>query len=483
LIRSLPGKYPGRVFQHWEKRLKNVKMKKVDSNYRTDRRKFMKTFTMGSAAGLMGFMGQKVSAAPYEPAKYAKAMAPLKIKNVKAIGVKSNPEGRGSNLIVVKVETSEPGLYGLGCATFTQRAEAVVTAINKYMPDFCIGRDADNIEDIWQSFYVSSYWRNGPVLNNALSGLDQALWDIKGKRANMPVYQLLGGKCRFAVDTYTSVSAATPEEVADRVLKQMEAGQRHVRIQLGDYGGVGTIGNDPDFKKAGFGAEKDSYMDDQAYTRAVPKLFEVVRKRCGDDIELCHDVHERVQPMDVINMCRHLEEFHPFFIEDVLSPENTSWWKQVRESTIVPLAQGELFNNVNEFVEPMKNHYFDYIRIHVSQIGGITPAMKVAKLGEWFNVRTIWHGPGDVSPVGHSAQAHMDLANWSFGVQEGGGVFSDYLRELFPGCLTKENGYIIVNDNPGLGIDINEKMAEKYPISNSAGNWTVRKKDGTIIRP
>lgn len=458
-------------------------MKKVDSNYRTDRRKFMKTLTMGSAAGIIGFMGQKVSAAPYEPAKYAKAMAPVKIKNVKAIGVKSNPEGRGSNLIVVKVETSEPGLYGLGCATFTQRAEAVVTAINKYMPDFCIGRDADNIEDIWQSFYVSSYWRNGPVLNNALSGLDQALWDIKGKRANMPVYQLLGGKCRFAVDTYTSVSAATPEEVADRVLKQMEAGQRHVRIQLGDYGGVGTIGNDPDFKKAGFAVEKDNYMDDQAYTRAVPKLFEVVRKRCGDDIELCHDVHERVQPMDVINMCRHLEEFRPFFIEDVLSPENTSWWKQVRESTIVPLAQGELFNNVNEFVEPMMNHYFDYIRIHVSQIGGITPAMKVAKLGEWFNVKTIWHGPGDVSPVGHSAQAHMDLANWSFGLQEGGGVFSDYLRELFPGCLTKENGYIIVNDNPGLGIDINEKMAEKYPISNSAGNWTVRKKDGTIIRP
>lgn len=458
-------------------------MKKEELNNKTGRRGFMKTLTLGTAAGLIGFSGRKAVAAAYEPPAYAKAMVPVKIKNVKAIGVKSNPEGRGSNLVVVKVETSEPGLYGLGCATFTQRAEAVVTAINKYMPDFCIGRDADNIEDMWQSFFVSSYWRNGPVLNNALSGLDQALWDIKGKRANMPVYQLLGGKCRFAVDTYTSVSAATPEEVAERVLKQMEAGQRHVRIQLGDYGGVGTLGNDPDFRKAGFGAQKDNYMDDQAYVRAVPKLFEVVRKRCGDDIELCHDVHERVQPMDVISMCRKLEEFRPFFIEDVLSPENTSWWKQVRESTIVPLAQGELFNNVNEFVEPMSDHYFDYIRIHVSQIGGITPAMKVAKLGEWFNVKTIWHGPGDVSPVGHSAQAHMDLANWSFGLQEGGGVFSDYLRELFPGCLTKQNGYIIVNDNPGLGIDINEKMAEKYPISNSAGNWTVRRKDGTIIRP
>jgi len=461
-------------------------MESKEDKINTGRRNALKILGLGSAAMFTGGLGNISSAQTVQQQQLNKAPAglpPIKIKSVKAIGVKSNPEGRGSNLIVVKVETTEPGLYGLGCATFTQRAEAVVTAINSYMPDFCVGRDADNIEDMWQAFYVSSYWRNGPVLNNALSGLDQALWDIKGKRANMPVYQLLGGKCRFAVDTYTSVSAGTPEEIADRVLKEMEAGQRHVRIQMGGYGAVGTLGSDPDFKAAGFGMPNDSYMDEQAYLKAVPKMFEVVRKRCGEAVELCHDIHERNQPMDVINMCRKLEQYRPFFIEDPLSPENTHWWKQMRESTIVPFAQGELFNNINEFLGPMSNHYFDYIRIHVSQIGGITPAMKVARLGEWFNVRTIWHGPGDVSPVGHSAQAHMDLATWNFGLQEGGGVFSDFLREVFPGCATKENGYIIVNDKPGLGIDINEKLAAKYPITNNAGNWTVRKRDGTIIRP
>ena len=459
---------------------------KTNDKLVTGRREALKKLGIGSAAiAAAGFGNVSAAQTGTQTAsqKPPAGLPPIKIKSVKAIGVKSNPEGRGSNLIVVKVETSEPGLYGLGCATFTQRAEVVVTAINRYMPEFCIGRDADNIEDMWQSFYVSSYWRNGPVLNNAISGLDQALWDIKGKRANMPVYQLLGGKCRFAVDTYTSVGAATPEEVADRVLKEMEAGQRHVRIQLGGYGGVGTIGTKPDFKEAGFGMPSDSFMDDQAYLRAVPKIFEGVRKKCGEEIELLHDIHERCQPLDVINLCRKLEEYRPFFIEDPLSPENTHWWKQLRESTTVPFAMGELFNNVNEFVQPIVNHYFDYIRIHVSQMGGITPCMKVARLGEWFNVKTVWHGPGDVSPVGHSAQAHMDLACWNFGLQEGGGVFSDFLRELFPGCLTKKNGYIYVNDLPGLGIDINEKMAAKYPITNNAGNWTVRKRDGTIIRP
>ena len=276
-----------------------------------------------------------------------------------------------------------------------------------------------------------------------LSGLDQALWDIKGKRANMPVYQLLGGKCRFAVDCYGHASGPTPEAVAESVQKFMDQGFRHVRIQQGGaslmnfqhggYGGVGTLRQSililkmQDLDGGGY------FMDDQAYLRSVPEMFEVVRKKCGEEIQLVHDIHERCQPVDVINMCRSLEQYSPLFIEDPLSPENTHWWKQMRESTTVPFAMGELFNNINEFLEPMVNHYFDYIRVHVSQIGGITPAMKIARLGEWFNVKTAWHGPGDVSPVGHSAQAHMDLATWNFGIQEAVN-FSDkclrYFREV-----------------------------------------------------
>jgi mannonate dehydratase len=453
-------------------------MKKKESQLATDRRSFMKTMAMGSAAGTLGLIGSKLEAAPYEPPGYAKAQPPLKIKSVKAIATAPS----GSNLIVVKVETTEPGLYGLGCATFTQRAVAVVAAIESYMNDFCVGRDVDNIEDMWQAFFVSSYWRNGPVLNNALSGLDEALWDIKGKRANMPVYQLLGGKSRFAVPVYGHASGRTNEEVVANVKQFMDRGFKHVRIQLGGYGGVGAVPATPDFKVAGFGGERDSYMDEREYITGVPKMFEAVRKACGEEVELLHDIHERSQPMDVINMCRRVEEYRPYFIEDPLSPENTHWWKQLRESTSVPFAMGELFNNINEFVQPMVNHYFDFIRIHISQIGGITPAMKVARLGEWFNVKTAWHGPGDVSPVGHAANAHIDLAVWNFGIQEGGYFFSEKEQIVFPGCPTFKDGYLYVNEAPGLGVDINEKEAAKYPIGTRS-NWIVRGKDGTIIRP
>jgi mannonate dehydratase len=449
-----------------------------------NRRDAMKALGATSAAGLFGLLGinsasatPRAKAADKETPSYAVGMPPVKIKSVKAIGTAP----QGSNLIIVKVETTEPGLYGIGCATFTQRAEVVMTAINSYMGDFCVGRDVDNIEDMWQAFFVSSYWRNGPVLNNALSGLDQALWDIKGKRANMPVYQLLGGKARFAVDCYAHADGKTPEECAANVQKYMEQGFRYVRIQQGGYGSL-YLAQQPDFKDAGFGLPGDEFIDPRAYVQAVPKLFKTVRKICGEEVELLHDTHERVQPQDMINMCRKLEEFDPFWIEDPVSPENMGLFKQLRANTTVPFAMGELFNNLNEFIQPMADRSFDYIRCHVSQIGGITPAMKVIRLGEFFNVKSGWHGPGDVSPVGHAAHCHIDMAIWNFGVQESV-FFSEKLVEVFPGSPELKKGYMHLNDSPGLGVDINEKLAAKYPINNHAGKWIIRKRDGTIIRP
>jgi mannonate dehydratase len=442
------------------------------------RRMVLKGLGLGSMAGMLGlYPGQQAQAREEKatPA-YLNGLPPLKITNVKAIGTAPS----GSNLIVVKVETSEPGLYGLGCATFTQRAFAVITAVEKYLQDFCVGKDVDNIEDMWQSCFVSSYWRNGPVLNNAISGLDQALWDIKGKRANMPVYQLLGGKCRFAIPCYSHASGNTPEEAADNVSKFMEEGYKYIRIQQGGYGGAGISG-DPDFKKAGFGRETDQYMDQGRYIRSVPKLFEVVRKQCGEEIELLHDIHERLDPIDAINVVKSTEPYRPFFIEDPFSPEQMEWFKELRNITSVPISMGELFNNINEFKEPMVNRLFDYIRIHISQIGGITPAMKVARLGEFYGIKTAWHGPGDVSPVGHAANAHIDFAVWNFGIQEAARI-SDLSREIFPGSPTLKDGYMYVNEVPGLGVDIDEKLAAKYPM-HTRSNWTVRKHDGTIIRP
>jgi len=402
----------------------------------------------------------------------------VKIKKVKAILTAPY----GIELVIVKVETDQPGLYGIGCATFRQRARTVASAVDDYLDDFCRDKDVSNIEDIWQTAYVSSYWRNGPVLNNALSGLDQALWDIKGKMAGMPVYQLLGGKVRFAVDTYPSASGRTPEACMDKVAKFREQGYRHIRIQLGGYGAT-HLAEHPPYKQYGFGHADDNTMDAQAYKRGVVELFRLARKRFGDGIEFLHDMHERLEPMDAIDLVKKLEEYRPFFIEDPLSPENMGWFKMLRQQSSVPIAMGELFNNPHEWIEPISQRMYDFIRIHISQIGGITPAMKVARLGEWFNVRTAWHGPRDTSPVGHAANAHIDLAIWNFGIQEGK-TWDDLTNEIFPGTPWIENGYLFVNEAPGLGIDIDEEKAKKYSLPDYNYNWTqVRKADGTPVRP
>jgi mannonate dehydratase len=457
-----------------------------------DRRNAIRGLSLGGASlfAAKSALSSELAGRPgreHEPA--AKGTAPVKIRDIRTILTAPN----GIRLVVVKVETTEPGLVGWGCATFTQRALVVETAIEKYLKPFLIGRNVDEIEDIWQSSYVSSYWRNGPVLFNAMSGIDIALWDIKGKRAGMPLYQLLGGKVRQAADCYFHASGNSFGEVEDSARGAMERGFRHVRVQVGTpgYAGYGTASA----AAPGAGAPDDvvgptnprAIWEPAPYVRMLPRLFEHLRTRLGDEVELLHDVHERVTLNQAINLCRSLEPYRLYFLEDPFPPEENDHFRLLRQQTSIPIAMGELFNTQHEYVPLIKDRLIDFIRIHISQIGGLSPARKVQALCEYFGVRTAWHGPGDASPLAHAAQLALELASYNFGVHEGGG-FPKETREVFVGCPEVKDGAMLASESPGLGIAVDEKLAAKFPIPPGPPNFdhswgTTRRRDGTVIRP
>jgi mannonate dehydratase len=418
-----------------------------------------------------------------KPPDKPKGLPALKITDVKA--VLTAPAG--IRLVVVKVQTSEPGLYGLGCATFTQRARVVETAVDKYLKPFLLGKDPLAIEDVWASMFVSSYWRNGPVLYNAMSGVDMALWDILGKRAGLPVYQLLGGKCRTAVDTYRHASGRTFQDVEEAVRRFLKQGYRHVRVHvaipgLATYGARGT---DREVRDTPVNRQTRVW-EPAPYARTLPRLFEHLRKTVGDEVELLHDIHERVPPVIAMQIVKDVEKYRPFFIEDPFSPEDISYFTHLRKQTTTPLAMGELFNNPNEWVGLVSGQLIDFIRCHLSQVGGLTMGRKIASLCEFFAVRTAWHGPGDVSPVGHAANVHLDLATPNFGIQEAR-EFTQSEQDVFPGCPTLKDGYYHANDKPGLGIDLDEKLAAKFPIRDDPPfdmHWgNTRRRDGSVVKP
>jgi mannonate dehydratase len=450
-----------------------------------NRRQWLQRTSAGAGAvGLPWLLAQPLGSAPPAPQPPAadRKLPPLKITDIKT--VLTAPAG--IRLVVVKVLTSEAGLYGLGCATFTQRARVVETAVDKYLKPFLLGKNPLQIEDVWQSCFVSSYWRNGPVLNNAISGVDMALWDILGKRAGLPVYQLLGGKCRTAVDTYCHASGGNLKEVEASARRFLERGYRYVRAQVG-IPGLSTYGSGG--KPADPQAPANSQTrvwEPRAYVRTVPKLFEHLRTQLGDEVELLHDVHERVPPVLAFQLAKDLEKFQLFFLEDPLSPEDVGYFTHLRQQSSTPIAMGELFNNPNEWVALVSGRLIDFIRIHLSQVGGLTMARKVAALCEFFAVRTAWHGPGDVSPVGHAANVHLDLATPNFGIQEGR-EFTQAEQDVFPGCPELKSGAYHVSDRPGLGIDLDEKLAAKFPIKDDPPfdmHWgNLRRRDGTIVKP
>lgn len=411
------------------------------------------------------------------------------IQNVRTIS--TAPEG--INLTVVKIETAIPGLYGLGCATFAYRHLTVEHLIDTYLKPLIVGRDASNIEQLWQLMHQNAYWRNGPIHNSAVGGIDMALWDIKGKLAGMPVYQLWGGKYREAVTVYRHANGADFEELRDSIDRIASTGVTNLRVQLGGYGG-GSYGDAPPSAPAG--SARGVYLDAPAYMRGTLKMFERLRVEYGDTLRFCHDVHERLPPSDAVVFAKELEPLNLLFLEDPLPLEHQEWFRRIRSTTTTPLAQGELFLNAGHWRELISERLIDYVRAHISQLGGITPARKLAIFAEHYGVRTAWHGPGDMSPIGHAANIHLDISSSNFGIQEWSGTEppnaviqplrqqTGALFEVFPGTLECRDGYVYPNEKPGWGVDIDETGAARYPCDDNVTLWTqTRTADGSLQVP
>ncbi len=413
-------------------------------------------------------------------------MTPITIRSVRSIV--TAPEGRP--LVVVRVDTSEPDLYGLGCGTFTQRALTVAHAVDTYLGPWAQGRRVDDIEDLWHSAMASTSWRNGPVLNAALSGVDMALWDIKGKLAGMPCYSLWGGKSREAAAVYRHADGESLDELVDNVARFVDEGYRFIRCQWGGYGGMAlgasetTAGRFPNpLVRSPDGSRPGEYFDPYTYRRRVPRMLERVRAEFGTSIELLHDVHERLSPIDALRLAKDVEPFDLFFLEDLLPPEQIEWLRLVREQTTVPIAISELFTHPLEWLPLITQRWIDFIRIHISQIGGVTPALKVARLCEWHGVRTAWQDPKDVSPIGHMANLHLEVHAHNFGIHEWGG-WGENAPEVFHGLPDVRDGYMYPNGSPGWGMEIDEDAAAHFPATaQTLAISDIRLPDGTSVWP
>ena len=387
----------------------------------------------------------------------------------------------GRNYVLLRIETDEPGLYGVGDATLNGRELAVASALEDHLFPLLVGRDPDRIEDVWQSLFRGTYWRGGPVLMTALAGIDIALWDIKGKRAGLPLYSLLGGKTREGALAYTHVGGADFASVEDGVRAAMARGFKVVRVQVAIPGNRGTYGTQMQAPGPGTveeGLPQTETWEPGPYLRTIPKLFEHLRATVGDEIELIHDVHERLNPIQAARLAKELEPYHLFFLEDPLRPEHKESFRRVRSASTTPLAMGELFHTRWDCLPLITEQLIDFIRCDIGHCGGVTEARKIAVLAETYHVQTAWHGPGDIAPMTHSANVHLDVAVPNFGVQEMV-FFPEVVQEVMPGAPLYHDGALWPNEAPGLGCDINEAEAAKYPYKR-AYLPTTRRADGSV---
>ena len=386
----------------------------------------------------------------------------------------------GRNFVTLRLET-EDGLYGLGDATLNGRELAVASYLEDHVLPCLIGRDARRIEDIWQYLYRGAYWRRGPVTMTAVAAVDTALWDIKAKSMDAPLYQVLGGASREGVMVYGHASGSDIEDTVAEVGRYLELGYRAIRIQSGipgldsTYGvGRGKMGYEP----AERGLPVENVWSTSRYLRHVPDLFRAVRAAHGDEVHLLHDVHHRLTPIEAGRLGRDLEPFRPFWMEDPVPAEPQEAFRLIRQHTTTPIAVGEVFNSIFDAHQLITEQLIDYIRTTVVHGGGITHLRRLAALADLYHVRTGCHGATDLSPVAMAAALHFDLWVPNFGVQEYM-RHSDETDAVFPHGYRFEAGYLHPGDRPGLGVDIDLDLAAKYPYQR-AYLPVNRLEDGTM---
>ena len=394
------------------------------------------------------------------------------------------------NFVTLKITTSD-GVTGLGDATLNGRELAVVAYLTEHVVPLLIGRDPARIEDTWQFLYRSAYWRRGPVTMAAVAAVDVALWDIKAKVAGLPLYQLLGGASRTGLLTYGHASGKDLEELFDSVRDHQEQGYQAIRIQTGVPGlksiyGIASnatfdanSGVRYDHEPAQRGAlPNEEDWDTRSYLRHVPTVFEAVRNEFGPEIPLLHDGHHRMTPIQAARLGKSLEPYDLFWLEDVTPAENPEALRLVRQHTTTPLAIGEIFNTVWDYQQIIREQLIDYVRSAVTHTGGITHLKKVLDYASQYQIKSGMHGPTDISPVGMAAAMHLGLAIHNFGIQEymKHGARTD---EVFEQSFTFEGGMLHPGEQPGIGVELDERAAAAYPYAQAYLPYN-RLADGTV---
>ena len=387
----------------------------------------------------------------------------------------------GRNFVTLKIET-DAGIHGIGDATLNGREFAVASYLSEHLIPLLIGRDASQIEDIWQYLYRGAYWRRGPVTMTAISAVDTALWDIKAKAAGLPLYQLLGGKSREGVMVYGHANGRDIEETADEVAKYVEMGYRAIRAQSGIPGLASTYGVAKEklyYEPADKDLPSENMWSTTKYLGHVPKLFDKLRARFGFDHHLLHDVHHRLTPIEAGHLGRSLEDYRLFWIEDPTPAENQEGFRMIRQHTVTPIAVGEVFNSIYDCQTLITEQLVDYIRATVVHAGGITHLRRIAHLAELYHVRTGCHGATDLSPACMGAALHFDLWVPNFGIQEYM-RHSDETDAVFPHAYRFEDGFMHPGDVPGHGVEIDEALAARYPYKRAYLPVNRQQHDGTL---